>query len=515
METGEFTIGSAFVKTKNKTYASNSVEITVGEKIQMTSDEVSTQQMSVPSFGIIQVNKTSIYEGEPILISAKIYSHSEPKILESYNSYSLDGGSYRSPLSSTNGIKLKRDQINEIDLFSFESDKNILYPIGNGDRQIDAFSATLNFGDTSFSFTSDFPQITIKPLPPNSPNGFCNAVGTFTVENQIGTEGFIQGDVFKVKMVITGQGNLMSIQRPKLVLPEGFVLYDATDVKEDYSYTNQGAEGSVTFEYAVIPLQHGNFVLPITTLSYFTVESEKYSTVSTEEISLIISENKNFDREAVLNEIKRKNEPSEMNLYLVMDVSHSMLAKDFKPNRLEAIKAATKDFIDQSKGDRIGLVFFAGETLSPYSNALDHDKLKREIDQINGDSLIGGTAIGDGLLKAVKQLEMDSAFSKVIILMTDGTNNSGTASPMLGASLSMSSGIRIYPIGVAGTEDALVPISSPFGTEYHNMQIEIEEKELIEIAELTGGKYFRALNESDLSSIFTDIRSIETKKRRK
>jgi len=201
-----------------------------------------------------------------------------------------------------------------------------------------------------------------------------------------------------------------------------------------------------------------------------------------------------------------------IDIILTMDVSLSMLARDFEPNRLEASKKVAKEFVDGRRGDRIGLVVYAGEAYTACPATLDYEVLKDQIDKINGDRIEGGTAIGTGLGTAVTRLRNDSIPSKVIILLTDGSNNSGEITPEMAAELARLKNIRVYTIGLGGTEDALVPSAGDFGIQYDKKPIEIDELTLMKIAETTNGKYFRATDEESLKLIYAEIEKLEKRK---
>ena len=201
-----------------------------------------------------------------------------------------------------------------------------------------------------------------------------------------------------------------------------------------------------------------------------------------------------------------------IDIILAMDVSLSMLARDFEPNRLEAAKKVAKEFVDGRTGDRIGLVVYAGEAYTACPATLDYTVLKDQIDAINGDRIEGGTAIGTGLGTAVTRLRNDSIASKVIILLTDGSNNSGEISPIMAAELAKAKNIRVYTIGVGSIGQADSPVITPFGVQYQRMAVEIDEMTLTKIAKITNGKYFRATDEKSLKSIYEEIEKLEKRK---
>lgn len=201
-----------------------------------------------------------------------------------------------------------------------------------------------------------------------------------------------------------------------------------------------------------------------------------------------------------------------IDIILAMDVSMSMMARDFEPNRLEASKKVAKEFIDGRTGDRIGLVVYAGEAYTACPATLDYNVLKEQVDKISGDRIEGGTAIGTGLGTAVTRLRNDSIASKVIILLTDGSNNSGEITPQEAAELAKAKNIRVYTIGVGRNGTAPSPVITPFGVQYQNMAVEIDEVTLMQIAETTNGQYFRATDTKSLQGIYKEIESLEKRK---
>ena len=201
-----------------------------------------------------------------------------------------------------------------------------------------------------------------------------------------------------------------------------------------------------------------------------------------------------------------------IDIVMSIDVSASMLAKDLRPNRLEALKEVASDFIDGRPNDRIGLVEYAGEAYTKTPITSDKSIVQRSLRDIKYNTIIeGGSAIGMGLATSVNRLKDSRAKSKVIILLTDGVNNSGFIDPKIASELAVEYGIKVYTIGLGTNGMALSPVSiNPNGTfRYGRQQVEIDEKLLEEIAEVTGGKYFRATNNKKLAEIYKEINKLE------
>ena len=201
-----------------------------------------------------------------------------------------------------------------------------------------------------------------------------------------------------------------------------------------------------------------------------------------------------------------------IDLIIALDVSGSMLAMDFKPDRLEAAKDLAIEFIDGRPNDRIGLIIFSGETFTQCPLTTDHAILKNLFRDIHSGMIDDGTALGDGLATAVNRLRGSKAISKVIILLTDGVNNMGSLDPRSAAEIAKLYGIRIYTIGIGSMGQAPYPVQTPFGMQTQMMPVTIDEALLQEIAKGTDGKYFRATNNAKLRAIYQEIDKMEKSK---
>lgn len=199
-----------------------------------------------------------------------------------------------------------------------------------------------------------------------------------------------------------------------------------------------------------------------------------------------------------------------IDIVMVLDMSTSMLAEDLKPNRFEAARQVAKDFIDKRETDRIGLVTFAMKSFTVVPPTLDYRLLKQLIDDLEMGIIQDGTAIGMGIATAVNRMKESPAESKVIILLTDGQNNAGEIDPVTAADLALTYDIKIYTIGAGTRGTAPYPIQDPiFGQRYQNVQVNIDEEMLTQVAELTGGRYFRATDSEKLESVYAEIDALE------
>lgn len=203
-----------------------------------------------------------------------------------------------------------------------------------------------------------------------------------------------------------------------------------------------------------------------------------------------------------------------IDIVMAMDLSGSMLAEDFKPNRLEAAKNVAADFIEGRKTDRMGLVVFAGEAFTQVPLTIDHQVLLKQLGNLKSGSMRDGTALGDGLATAINRIKDSEAKSKVIILLTDGVNNQGSMDPLSAAEIAAMYNIRLYTIGVGSLGKAPYPFRDQFGrVHYQNIDVEIDEPLMRQMSQATSdGRYFRATNKKALKEIFDQIDEMEKSK---
>ena len=199
-----------------------------------------------------------------------------------------------------------------------------------------------------------------------------------------------------------------------------------------------------------------------------------------------------------------------VDIVLVLDISTSMLAEDLEPNRLEAAKSVAADFVTGRRNDRIALVAFAGRAFTQVPLTLDYSVVTTLLAELDPGMIEDGTAVGMGLATAVKRLQASDAESKVVILLTDGRNNRGEIGPLTAAQMAEALGVRVYTIGAGSRGTARVPVDDPFGGRvYATMRVDIDEESLQQIAEVTGGRYFRATDTESLAAIYEEIDALE------
>lgn len=198
-----------------------------------------------------------------------------------------------------------------------------------------------------------------------------------------------------------------------------------------------------------------------------------------------------------------------IDIVFAMDVSTSMLARDFTPDRISAAKDIAVEFIAQRPSDRMGIVVFAGESYTQCPLTTDRATLINLMKDVQTDLIEDGTAIGNGLATAIARMMDSDAKSRVVILLTDGVNNRGEIAPATAAEIAKTYGVRVYTIGLGTQGEAPYPVMTPWGVEVRNMPVEIDEDLLKSVAEATGGRYFRATDNTKLAEIYSEINQME------
>ncbi|WP_372752812.1 VWA domain-containing protein [Mariniflexile sp.] len=277
-----------------------------------------------------------------------------------------------------------------------------------------------------------------------------------------------------------------------LVLPLAIVWYIFKHKKQTAELKISSLKGFKVTNSALAKFKHGLFILRLLAIALLITALARPQTV---DISSRTKTTRGID------------------IVMAIDVSASMLAKDLSPNRLEALKNVAAEFIKGRPNDRIGLVEYAGESYTRTPVTSDKSIVLRSLKDIHYNTIIeGGTAVGMGLATAVNRLKDSKAKSKVIILLTDGVNNTGFIDPKIASELAVEYGIKTYTIGLGTNGMALSPVAldpRTGGFQYARVQVEIDEVLLKEIAEVTGGKYFRATNNKKLEEIYSEINKLE------
>ncbi len=285
---GNYTFGPVTVSSGNKTYPSNTVVINISQKVKMKGGHISSRQLRDPAFGTIEVNKTTLYEGEPLLVRAKIYARYKPTHINNYQTYDMDGALLKHPVGNNGQLKTIVEQYNGENLYAVDYDKNILFPSTIGQVKIEPYKLNLHQGYQNFPLESGSITVNILPLPANPPKDFIGAVGNFSVSREIKEKKFDQGDVITMIVEVSGVGNLHNTTAPQLILPKGFTQYGDPQITNEFSIGVRGSEGTITYEYNIEVVASGMTTLPPTTITYFDPNVRKYVTAESAEDSLDI-----------------------------------------------------------------------------------------------------------------------------------------------------------------------------------------------------------------------------------
>ena len=285
----------AWVRYKGRLVKSNQLTITVKDDAE--DDEDLGFNSKDPIFGVIQTKKTSVYEGEPLLLKAKVYSKLDIFFLEGYSPFKADKNAEEHVFQNER-YEVEQTRYKGKDILTFEYGKQLLFPITTGKCKIQPFEMSLKcrgtFFDKTVTFRSSSAVITIKPLPSGAPADFIGAVGIYDLSQQLGKTKIRQGDVFTLTLVVHGLGNLHNSNAPILNLPAGCAIYGDPERKEDFVFTDEGVEGTITYRYNIQVTKNGSIAFPAPSISYFNPVSAEYVTVQTDGFVLDVEKNPAF-----------------------------------------------------------------------------------------------------------------------------------------------------------------------------------------------------------------------------
>lgn len=286
----------AYVKYRGANYRSNKITVTVSEE-EPANDDNAGFNSKEPIFGVIQAKKTTVYEGEPVLLKAKIFSYVDIYLLEGYSPYKADKHAEEHVFQNQR-YELERAKYNGKNVLTFEYGKQLLFPVGTGKCKIAPFEMALRchgtFLDKTVSFRSSSATINIKPLPDGAPSSFIGAVGVFDMSQELGSTEIKQGDVFTLTLKVNGLGNLHNTNAPDLNLPKGCSIYGEPEKTTDYNYTEEGVEGSITYSYNIQVTTSGKVRFPAPSIAYFNPSTEEYVTVKTAAFNLNVEADKHY-----------------------------------------------------------------------------------------------------------------------------------------------------------------------------------------------------------------------------
>ena len=305
---GEYVLGPAKIRSGNKIFTSNKIIIKVISKNGSTSQGPPTSKNLSDriAFGLIETNKTTVYLGEPVRINARVYAQFEPNSFEDYKEYVSKGLPDKQKLPNPDITNVEMKNYQNKRFYSFSYDKSICFPTETGTFIIQPFEMTLgNFFDQE-KIVSENAAIEVKALPENKPQSFNGAVGQIKMERIVKKGAKKQGDVAIVSFVFSGSGNIHSIEIPDLKLPPSIQLYGDPEIREDFQFTEKGAEGKLTIDYNLQMLDPGKLYIPTFEFCYFDLENENYVTSKADSISFDIVQTPGFDRKKAQEEANKR-----------------------------------------------------------------------------------------------------------------------------------------------------------------------------------------------------------------
>lgn len=290
---GNYTFGPAYIKKDRKLYKSNSVSVKINrdEPISSTSSSVdfSPKQLKKPAFGIIEKSKSKIYEGEPLVLVAKVFARYKPTHIEGYEPFEMEGVIEKHDINSVKDPEIKT--IKGIEYFCFEANKQVFFPSGTGRFHISPFRMNLKKGFDGFDFASASSTIDVLPLPPNAPKNFSGGVGKFSLEKKISKSTYKQGDFIEMTLIVSGEGNLHMLSAPQFNLPKELVIYGDPIIVEDFAFGTNGSQGSISYKYNIQLKEGGNINFPQISFSYFDIVKKEYIEVKKDLEKMSISSN--------------------------------------------------------------------------------------------------------------------------------------------------------------------------------------------------------------------------------
>lgn len=304
---GQYTIGPAKIKVGNNTYISNKIVVSVAASNANAKSNVSSNNLSDRTvFGLIEINKTSVYVGEPILVNSRAYSQFEPKSFVDYREYISKGiaDKHKLPNPDITNVEVKKYQNKRY--YSFIYDKSICFPNTAGTFTIEPFQLTLGNIFYQERIISETAAILVKELPSDRPVSFSGSVGKMKLERVLKKNAKKQGDVAIVSFEFSGYGNLHSIQLPELKLPIGVQLYGDPTIREDFQFTEKGADGKLIIDYNIQMLDPGKQIIPEFEFSFFDLETEKYVTLKVDSILFSVENTPGFDKIKAQNEALKR-----------------------------------------------------------------------------------------------------------------------------------------------------------------------------------------------------------------
>lgn len=282
-KSGTYTIGPAYIKSNGKTFKSNTVSVNVNkEPVSTAPEQMCAKKAQLPAFGLIVKNKNKVYQGEPVVVHAKVYSRFYPSHFDDYKAFEPNGILEKHQLSSNNRLVAEETKVQNTPFYTFDYDRTLIFPSVPGRQKIDPFKLILRRGFDGLPVVSSPGSIEVLPLPANKPKSFIGMVGNLEMSVECDKEKVKKNDVVHLTVTLKGAGNLHAIEHPIPQLPKGVTTYGDPKKTEDLIFSAKGAEGTVNFEYTLKVNRDGNLDFPSFEVAYFDPKTEKYKILSQE-----------------------------------------------------------------------------------------------------------------------------------------------------------------------------------------------------------------------------------------
>jgi hypothetical protein len=302
---GTYTIGPAYIKKGNRVYHSNKVTITVKKEKVTAKSSVSNTQIKEPAFGIVACSDKEVYEGQSVLLSAKVFSREAPSHIENYKTYQIISSGEKFDLASSHNIMIEEQNVNGVGLYVFEYDKQLFFPALSGKIKVKPFELILFSNQGSYNFMSQALVVKVKKLPDYAPVGFCGGVGEMKITRKLDRMEVLKNEVVVMEVIVRGYGNLQNLKAPKLKLPKGVLVYGDPIINENFVSGTNGMEGEVSYKYNLQISENVN--LGEFQYSYFDPNKEKYITLKEKGVSVSILSNEIASKESKNNIVQSEN----------------------------------------------------------------------------------------------------------------------------------------------------------------------------------------------------------------
>lgn len=527
---GECKIPSVTITTQGDVdVLSNSISLSVLPKY---GKEVTDKLISDGYCATLTFSATEVYPKEPIIAELRVFSTS---VLESLTHLELPAfNDFLVWQLSSREVKIDKERIGDVEFLSALIGRMVLIPLRPGNLNIEKSVHSLTVStrlekisknpfDTFFDpapietimLQTDPTVIHVKDFPPNIPPGFSNTVGrSLTVMNFLNRPEFARNKPFTIEMEVFGNANLKFLSPPELKLPPQIELIDI-EIYDHSKVDKDGVHGSKGFSYIVKAKTSGPFEIPGTAFSFFNLETEEYQTVSSDPISLYVFEGdpdvcaSKFSSQVQSEDKRREVNSAQM---FVLDVSGSMLAKDFSPNRQSAVFASLMKCLEQSVSD-IGIVVFSEIPYLLHPVSMDKETVIDSLKNFTFKYLGNGSSSGMAIIMAIDEVVKSNAKNKSIVLVTDGKSNSGSIRENLAVEVARHFDIPVNIIGVGSdAENAPYTIKTAFGEQETEIAIGINDQELSHLALSSNGEYFRVTNSDELVEAIDYLSTQRSKK---